>query len=61
MTHFTPSSWMLEQMMRRAMSACDSDIEQAKLAKEAHREARSLRAAVNEAKAKSHRARWGAR
>lgn len=32
---FVPSSWRLEQQLARAMAACDADIEQARLRKEA--------------------------
>lgn len=49
---FTPSSWLLEQQIARAMKACDHDIEQQRLAREAAKEARIARAWEAEAKAR---------
>lgn len=56
---FVPSSFALDAMIARAMAACDADVEQAKLAREAKRERDAERAWVHEVTVRARRARWG--
>lgn len=63
MTHFTPSPWLLDQMIKKAMSACDADIEQARLFDVARREARreqlAIRGEVRAVAGRHQRRMWG--
>ena len=63
MTHFTPSSWLLDQMIAKAMGDCDADIEQARLREVARREARreqlAIRGEVRAAAGRHQRRMWG--
>lgn len=58
-THFVPSSSMLTDMISRAMSKCDADIEQTKLRAEAEGERAMYRAMEHEFTVRARRQRWG--
>jgi hypothetical protein len=56
---FVPSSSLLLSMIKAAETKFEGDREQAILRKEAHEEARAVRAEVNRAKAIAQRQKWG--
>jgi len=58
-THFVPSSSMLNDMIARAMVACDADIEQVALRKVAEEERTMERVILHETEVRARRRRWG--
>jgi hypothetical protein len=58
-THFVPSSWHLEQQIAAAMAKCDSDVEQARLRKEARDLDREIKAQAHATAVRSRIKRWG--